>query len=307
MFLDRTAAYLHWMVSTSNGSSGSRRACIAPIQNDAERKATALSHCRLQSDGRPHQLHQPLSDAQPKSSAAIATVNRGVSLAKHLEYARLLGGLNADPVIAHGEGKAIATLIVTTLTSLGSRSGRRREADRGGAAHLKSERYVTFRARRGHARGELQSVGHKIHQHLHQLPPVYKELHTADVQASAGKTQLQPSLSRLTIKGADQTTYLLAQNDAAHRELHRSAIELTEIQDVVDEGEESVGAASKRLRVLSNLREVLGLTVQLLHNPNNAVERGADLVRHHTQKQGPLFGSLFSIEHLLCSAQVFNT
>ena len=84
--------------------------------------------------------------------------------------------------------------------------------------------------------------------------------------------------------------------DVAHAgaHVHGAGVELREIQDVVDELEEGVGAEDDAVDVFAAAPFVQLLFREELREADDGVERGAQLVRHHGEEArlggGVLFG-----------------
>jgi hypothetical protein len=76
---------------------------IDHAENASAKECTAARHLALYPDAAAHHLHQPPTDCQSETRAAVFAGGGSVGLAEGLEDETLLVGGNADAGILHGE------------------------------------------------------------------------------------------------------------------------------------------------------------------------------------------------------------
>ena len=132
-------------------------------------------------------------------------------------------------------------------------------------------------------RRELHRVGEQVGQDLRDATAI--AAHRARDVVGEVDRQLQPLAVRG--RGDDVRGGLdhLAQVEVALLELEVAGLDLRDVQDVVDDQQQLLARGAGGRRVLALLVVELGVEQQLRH-PDDAVERGPDLVAHVGQERG---------------------
>jgi hypothetical protein len=128
---------------------------------------------------------------------------------------------------------------------------------------------------------ELERVAHEVQQDLAQPSGI-----SGDDPGHIGladATQLQPFGLRARGKELQRLIDDERQIEVDGLEIQAARLDLREIQDVVDDGEQGLPRAPYHVRVLALLECQWGVEQQTCH-PDDAVHGRADLVAHHRQE-----------------------
>jgi hypothetical protein len=126
-------------------------------------------------------------------------------------------------------------------------------------------------------RSELDGVAHQVDDDLAQAGPVAQDLPAAvggDVDE-----QVQPLAGRLRRKQLRDVVDEVREVERGPLEVELARLDLGEVQDVVDQRQQAVAAARDRVQVAALLLGQLR-GEQQVGQPEDGVERGADLVAH---------------------------
>ena len=126
--------------------------------------------------------------------------------------------------------------------------------------------------------GELQRVAHQIDEHLAQSPRVTSQplRHRGVDQPD----QEQPPAAGLLREQADHVVHDLAHRQVERVELEPAGLNLRDVQDIVDDPEQTLTGAPQRIGVLPLTRFEPGAQQELGH-ADHAVHGCAQLVAHH--------------------------
>ena len=249
------------------GAAGTKSVNVLPCPTDAGQGEFAAEQ--------PRDLPR---NGQPEPRAAVFARGRAVGLLERLEDEALFLWRDADAGIRHAEG------------------------DDAAAAHCRRliER-VVIRAptavRRGHpqgdapALGELERVGKQVLQHL--IQPLAVGLDRAWQTGSQFDLEADALVLGDVAEGALHRLAHLAQRHAAQVQRDRAALDLGQIEDVVDEVEQVLAAAVDRLGKLHLPPGEVAIRVagELVREDEQAVEWRAQLVAHVGQELALVLGS----------------
>ena len=128
---------------------------------------------------------------------------------------------------------------------------------------------------------ELQRIGHQVHQHLAQPPRIapHDRRHVGVDRAR----QLQPLGLRALGQEVEAVLDRRRQIELDGFQLEPARLDLREVQDVVDQGEQRLAGLAHRLRVLALLRRQRRVEQQPRH-ADHPVHRRPDLVAHRRQE-----------------------
>ena len=164
--------------------------------------------------------------ARPRAGAAVAARGRGVELRERLEQPVDEMRGDADAGVAHGE--------VQLVRAFGGRERGRRDVE----DHLAGL-------------GELERVADQVHQHLAQARDVADQGFRHVVLA--GVRELHPLARDLWPEQVERLLDAGAQVERLVLELHVPGLDLREVEDVVDDGEQGVAAGADRVDQLALL------------------------------------------------------
>ena len=133
-------------------------------------------------------------------------------------------------------------------------------------------------------RGELDGVGQQVLQHL--LQPLGVGDHPAAEPRVDLHVEGQPAALGLVLEGAGDHVEEVREVDLLGLHGHRARLDLRQVEDVGDQVEQVGAGAVDRPRELHLPRRqvAVGVVGQLLAEDQDAVERGAELVRHVGQE-----------------------
>ena len=222
-----------------------------------KRKSLPDPHLARDADPPAHQLGQPLADRQTQTGAAVAARGRGVDLAERLEQAVEPVRRDADAGVADREGQLV-----------------------------KGSRVLdTVRAHREHdlaPLGELHRVREQVQEDLAQARHVADDGGGSAVAEQIG--QVEALLGGPGRHEVERPLDALAQIERLRLQLEPPGLDLREVEDVVDDGQERVAALADDLRVLALLVGQRGVQEQPAH-PDHGVHRRPDLVAHRRQER----------------------
>ena len=207
-----------------------------------------------------HQLDQPFADGQTKAGAAVVARRRSVRLAEGLEQA-------GQPV--HGDPNAGVAHQEMKLPGFRLLAGSFR---RGKDFHLDDD------FTRG---GELDSVADQVDEHLPQPGHIAAHLRRNAIVHLVGEVQLL--LRRLRRQQVKRVFNARAQVKRLVLQFELAGLDLREVEDVVDDGEQGFAAGIDRLHVAVLLVGQRGFQQQAGHG-DDAVHRRADFVAHVGQE-----------------------
>ena len=209
-----------------------------------------------------HELHQPVTDGQAQTGAAIAARGLAIGLRERAEKLGNLPRIHAYASVAHTDAKNMG---------LRRASGQQRRA-------LQFDGDNDFPMV-----GELDGIAHQVVEHLAQPQWVAPQMarhfrcnRIDDFNAFFLGTQGGDGRDRF--------------QNIVQRELHglqrqHACFDLGIVQDVVDDGQQRVGRQLHFLQIVA----LLGRQRRLLHQPGHAddgIHRCADFVAHGGQKVG---------------------
>jgi hypothetical protein len=215
-----------------------------------EPERRALARLALHADLAVHHDHELLGDRQAQAGAAVAARGRAVGLREGLEQLRLHRGRNAHAGVAHLEAEDDAVV----------------------AFGLPGDADDDFAAL-----GELDRVADEVHEHLAQPARI------AAQEARHFGRQVHDQLGALGLRAlgehVERALDGLRQVEVERFEGELAGLDLGEIEHVVDQGEQRVGAGADRLGVFALDRAELEVEEQAGH-ADHAVHRRADFVAH---------------------------
>ena len=204
----------------------------------------------LHADLAAHQLHQAAADGEAEARAAVLPRRRGVGLRERIEQLVELRGGDADPGVAHLEAQHRFGV------------GFGDESDRDGDLT---------------ALGELEGVAEQVGEHLAQAPRVAAQ-RRRNVCVHE-RRELQAFAAGDERRQVTRVLHRVAQVEVQGLDLEFAGLDLGEVEDVVDDREQRLGAALHREREVALLRVKVRVEEQRRH-PDDAVHGRADLVAH---------------------------
>ena len=225
-------------------------------QFQLEPEGRAPPRLALEADLAAHEMHQLAANCQPQARAAEAPARRSVALGERLEEPGLHGGRNADARVAHRHAKGCPPARGV------------HPAD----AHRHFARV-----------GELDRVAHEVDDHLADAARIGLERRRQPGIEFAGEDQL--FFARPPGQERQRLVDHLPEVDLAEFEPELARLDLGEIENVVDDGQQAFGAR------LDDLPHPLLLRVERRSqeqpgHADDAVHRGADLVAHAREEFG---------------------
>ena len=127
------------------------------------------------------------------------------------------------------------------------------------------------------ALGELHRVAGKVHQHLPEAQRIADE--GGGHVGGDGEHEFQPLFARLVTDDGNQVVEHFIEFEFHRLQLELAGLDLGEVQDVVDDGEQQVRRRPRLGQVVALLFRELGLERKPGH-ADDGVERRADLVAH---------------------------
>ena len=125
--------------------------------------------------------------------------------------------------------------------------------------------------------GELVGVAHEVQQRLTQ--PHLVGMQRPD-RSVAMDRDLVAVLRRQRLDGLDDLVDQRRQSESVQIKLHPPGLDLGEVEDVVDQGEQVTARAKHAVERLDVLLQRLGILPQHLGDADDGVERRAQLVAH---------------------------
>ena len=233
-----------------------RERALGDRRPDREAELAADPDLAGHADPAAHQLGQPLADRQAETGAPVAARRRGVDLAERLEEPAEPVGRDADAGVPDGEGQ------------LGERPRAVRTVGRHRQDHLAPL-------------GELDRVREQVQEHLAEARHVPDDRGGGAVADQIG--EVEPLLGGAGGHEIERGLDALAEVERLGLELELPRLDLGEVEDVVDDGQERVAALADDLRVLA-LLVVQGRSEEEPAHPDHGVHRGPDLVAHRRQE-----------------------
>ena len=222
-----------------------------------EPKLRAVTHPTLHAHHSAHHLGQTLADREPQAGPPVFPCRGGVELAERLEQAADPVRRDADAGVPDGEGQLV---------------------DRArGVEVLRRHRQHHF------ARlGELQGIAEEVQENLPQSGDVAHDRRRRIVGNRVG--EIEPLLSRSCRYEVQRCLHTFAEVERLGLEVHPPRLDLTEVQHVVDDGQQGVPARADDLRVVALLLGQLGVQQEAAH-PDHRVHGGPDLVTHRGEER----------------------
>ena len=208
----------------------------------------------LDADAPAHQLHQAAADGQAEAGAAEAARHGRIHLAERLEQPLHVLRGDADAGVVHGE--------IQVHPRGMPRQRPHRDADLA-------------------PRGEFHGVADEVDQHL----PQARRITAHDSRCALGDLVEQVDLLLRRARGQEVERALeaVAQGEFGVLELEPAGLDLGEVEDVVDDGQQRLAALADGLGGLALLgRE--GRIQQQARHADDAIHGRADLVAHHREK-----------------------
>ncbi len=201
-----------------------------------------------------HHPDQLPGDDQAQPGAAMLARRAGIGLGEGLEEALPGGGFDADPGVDHRETQAYMLVGVFELRDF--------------------ERHLT-------ALRELHGIAQQVQQHLPQPAGITPQSgrHTGGDQGA----QFQPLAGGRFRHHVQRILHDFAQLKIQVFEVQFAGLDLGEIEDVIDDGQQALGAPADLLGVIELFGVQPGGQQQIRH-ADHAVHRGADFVAHVRQK-----------------------
>ena len=197
-----------------------------------------------------HELDELARDGEPETGSAVAAAGIGFALLKGLEEAPLGVGAHADAGVLYAEAQRLpAVRAVEHLDLQADASGRR----------------------------ELDRIAHQVGEHLAQTRRI-DEMRRPQRRIDAPREQQLLAARHVLERGID------ALHQAGHRaglgaQLQFPHLDLREVEDVVDQGEERAARFARRREHLPLIERELAVREQFQH-ADDRVHRRADLVAH---------------------------
>ena len=223
---------------------------LVDLQVDREMEGAALAELALQPDFAAHQIDQAARDRQAEAGAAIFAGGRAVFLGKGIKYQLLLFRGNADAGVAH-------------------RKMHRGSIAMAGALRDAQRDFAIF--------GELDGVADQVGQDLTDAAGVAQRMGRHFRQDFADQFDV-------FLVGAQRHRFQGFRDEAVQVEGNVfdeqfAGLDLREVENVVDDGEQRFGRGFDNRHVLALLIGQRGIEGQIGH-ADDAVHRRADLVAH---------------------------
>ena len=230
-------------------------------QGQGEEELAAVVAIAAQLDVSLHHLYQALGDGQPQAGAAEAPRGGAVGLAEGLKQLALLFGGDADAGILYREAAGCLLLILSQ--------------------QLDADHHLT-------AFGELDGVAHQVGQHLAEPLAVAEQM---DGMERRRAEDLQPLAVGHRGETLDQILQQQIQIEGAAFQLQLARLDLREVEDIVDDGQQVFPRAPHDAHEAPLLLIQCRGAEEICH-ADDAVEGGADLMAHHRQEfaLGPVGG-----------------
>ena len=205
-----------------------------------------------------HQLGQSLADGQAQACPAVAACGRGIDLAERLEQApdAILG--DADAGVPDREGQLVE----------------RRRAPGGAGAHREDD--LT-------ALGELDRVREQVQEDLAQARHVADDRRGSPVAEHV--CQVEALLGGPRRHEVERPLDAFPEVEGLRLQIEPPRLDLREVQDVVDDGQERVAALADDLGIFALLVAQRGVQEEPAH-PDDGIHRRPDLVAHRRQEGG---------------------
>src|SRR5215471_550468 len=224
------------------------------VESCGEAKGGSLADVAFDTDFAVHEFDELLRDCQSQAGAAVFARRRSVCLLKRLEHARLLVLGNADAGIGDGECQDHVVVVPLLGADLDDDLARVRKLDR---------------------------VADQIDNHLPQPAGVANQMIGNIRLDVAGNLQAFGVATKS--QGLDAIAEVVAQNEGDFLEIQFLRLDLREVEDVVDEAQESATRGFDRLQIAALLGAQVGVQGKLGH-PDDSVHRRANLVAHVRQE-----------------------
>ncbi len=237
------------------GRFGSR---LGP-DGDVKGRSLARHPVALDPHGAAHHLAEPAADGQSQAGAAVAARGRGVDLAERAEQPIHAIGRDADPGITDLEVQRVNGVLV----------GRR-----GVLVDRHRHHYLALFS-------ELDGVAEQVGEDLAQAGHVSDDRLRRSRSDQVG--QIQPLFARLRRQQVEGALDALAQVERLVLEIEPVGLDLGEIQDVVDDRQQRLGAVANGLGEFA-LFGVQGGVQQQAGHADDGVHGGANLVAHGRQE-----------------------
>src|SRR5208283_2000692 len=217
-------------------------------------EAAPLAHLALDVQGAAVHFGEPLDEDQPQAGSLVMPGESRIELEERLEKSRLIGGADSDTGVPDSETDL-------TLDSV--------------AHHIEPDLAALRR--------ELHGVGEQVDQNLLETTLIRDEFADGTIHRERdGNLFLQGRLLDQAMRGLAHLLYI----DRSELELDLAALDLGDVEDIVDQGEQ-VSAAVLEIKdraMLPGVQRTIHLLVEALGNPQDAVERRAQLVTHVRQE-----------------------
>ncbi len=219
-----------------------------------EEESAALSLLAAQAELSTHRLHDARRDGQAEPGSAELARRRRVRLHESLEDRLVLSRRNADPGVADRKAQARRVPVLPLQVDLDH------DLAKG---------------------GELDRIADKVDQHLPQPGRVCHQ--SVGNVGRHVQHQLKLLFARAHPQRLHQITERVTQIERSGFDLQLSRVDLGEVEDFVDDPEESLRGREHHPSVAPLVRCQIGIQEQLGH-PDHPVHRGADLMAHIGQE-----------------------
>ena len=230
---------------------GHARHCLFALNHprQADREGRALTRLTRHRDVAAHHLAEAPTDHEAKPRAAVLARRLRGRLGKLLEQLAHLLRRHADAGVGDRERDPVAAILLFLVSGDGD----------------------------GALFGELVGVAHEVQQRLPQ--PHLVGVHHPD-RGVAMNHDLVAVLRRQRLDRLDDRVDQRRQSKTIQIKLHPPGLDLGEVEDVVDQGEQVAARAEHAVERLEVLLERLGILPQHLGDADDGIERGAQLVAH---------------------------
>src|SRR5262245_53570087 len=249
-----------------------RRECFAALHDpgQADGEGRALARLAFHRDVAAHQAAEMPADRKPEAGAAVFAAGRGIRLRKFLEQPPHLLFGHADPAVGDGNGDPLATLELLRPRSDGDGT--------------------VFR--------ELVGIARQVEQRLTE--PRLVGVDRAEIRRAIN----HHAIGVLRRHRLDRLGYVL---DCRHEQerfevkLHSPRLDLGQIEDVVDQGEQVACRAQNAVERLELVLafEIAGVLQQHLGDADDGVERRAQLVAHAGEELGLVLARFLELAALV--------